>query len=126
MGDHWEDNSDNSGDQGDNDDSEDQGDSKDSGDQGDSDDYGDQSLWGFDTGDIERVKAAIDNGADVNEEDEDGETKLMLALYYHHHDVVQLLLNHPQIDINKVNRYGECALHCTMCCLGSTIALYPK
>ena len=57
------------------------------------------------------MKAAIDNGADVNEEDEDGETKLMLALYYHHNDVVQLLLNHPQIDINKVDCYERCALH---------------
>ena len=57
------------------------------------------------------MKAAIDNGADVNEEDEDGETKLMLALYYHHTDVVQLLLNHPQIDINKVDCYERCALH---------------
>ena len=63
-------------------------------------------------GDIEGVQAAIDNGADVNEEDAlSFATGLMLTLYIEHNDVVQLLLNHPQIDINKVNRYGSCALH---------------
>ena len=51
------------------------------------------------------------NKEHVNGEDENGESGLMGALYYYQNDVVQLLLNHPQIDINKVNRYGECALH---------------
>ena len=37
----------------------------------------------------------------------------MLALSNKHNNVVQLLLNHPQIDVNIVNRaYGYCALHC--------------
>ena len=65
-------------------------------------------------GDIEGVQAAIDNGADVNEEDCDGGTGLMEALFERHNNVVQLLLNHPQIDINKVDRYGECVLHSAM------------
>ena len=66
------------------------------------------------TGDIEGVQAAIDNGADVNKEDSLGETVLMLALSYNHNNVVQLLLNHPQINVNKVSyrvSYGYCALH---------------
>ena len=66
-------------------------------------------------GDIEGVQAAIDNGADVNEEDDlFGKTGLMWAFYRNHNNVVQLLLNHPQIDVNKVDRDGECALHCAV------------
>ena len=71
-------------------------------------------------GDIEGVQAAIDNGADVNEENSKifGDmimgTGLMWALYNGQNNVVQLLLNHPQIDINKVDQDGECALHCAV------------
>ena len=77
-------------------------------------------LCGY--GDIERVQARIDNGAtraDVNEEHCDwGETGLMLAFKNSiyapknsQNDLVQLLLNHSQIDVNKVDRRGACALH---------------
>ena len=52
-------------------------------------------------GDITGVQAAIDNGDDVNQEDSYGQTGLMLALINSQNSVVQLLLNHPQIDINK-------------------------
>ena len=84
---------------------------------------GDESIldwWGSDyrnfldlcyDGDIEGVQAAIDNGADVNEEDDSGWTGLMWALGKRHNNVVQLLLNHPQIDVNKVDIEGACALH---------------
>ena len=64
-------------------------------------------------GDIEGVQAAIDNGTDVNEDNANGLgwTGLMVALHHSQNNVVQLLLNHPQIDINKVNHRGRCALH---------------
>ena len=62
-------------------------------------------------GDIEGVQAEIDNGANVNEENDSGCTGLMMALGNSHNNVVQLLLNHPQIDVNKVDRRGACALH---------------
>ena len=63
-------------------------------------------------GDIEGVQAAIDNGADVNEEDDlFGKTGLMWAFYRNHNNVVQLLLNQPQIDVNKVDQLGRSALH---------------
>ena len=62
-------------------------------------------------GDIEGVQAAIDNRANVNEEDDSGWTGLMWALGKRHNNVVQLLLNHPQIDVNKVDIEGACALH---------------
>ena len=35
----------------------------------------------------------------------------MCALGNSHNNVVQLLLNQPQIDINKVGHFGYCALH---------------
>ena len=67
-------------------------------------------------GDIEGVQAAIDNGTDVNEDNANGLgwTGLMVALHHSHNNVVQLLLNHPQIDVNKVDQDGECALHCAV------------
>ena len=62
-------------------------------------------------GDIERVQAALDSGTNVNEEGVLGQTGLMMALDNSRNNVVQLLLNHPDIDINKVDREGDCALH---------------
>ena len=62
-------------------------------------------------GDIKGVQAAIDNGADVNEEGDGGWTGLMQSLGRRQNSVVQLLLNHPQIDVNKVTSSGSCALH---------------
>ena len=74
---------------------------------------GDDSFCGLClNGDIEGVQAAIDNGADVNEEDDlFGKTGLMWAFYRNHNIVVQLLLNQPQIDVNKVDQLGRSALH---------------
>ena len=62
-------------------------------------------------GDIEGVQAAIDNGADVNKQNCNGVTGLMYARFSSQNNVVQLLLNHPQIDVNKVDSGGQCALH---------------
>ena len=54
-------------------------------------------------GDIEGVRTALDNGADVNEATFNGGcTALMWALHRHHNDVVQVLLNHPEIDVNII------------------------
>ena len=73
---------------------------------------GDQSFWELCLdGDIEGVQAAIDNGADVNEANYYGVTGLMIALDAGNNIVVQVLLHHPQIDINKVDRGGSSALH---------------
>ena len=46
---------------------------------------GDQRFWDLcSNGDIEGVQAAIDNGADVNEECDWGSTGLMIALHQGH------------------------------------------
>ena len=63
-------------------------------------------------GDIEAIAIAIENGADVNEEDPAyGETGLILALHNNHNNVAQLLINLPRNDVNKVDRFGRCAAH---------------
>ena len=62
-------------------------------------------------GDIEGVQAAIDNGADVNEENYWGTTGLMWALSNSHNDVVKVLLHQLQIDVNKVDQNGSSTLH---------------
>ena len=60
-------------------------------------------------GDLEAVEIAIDNGVDVNAADALGSTGLMWALYNSHNNVVQVLLQQPEIDVNKVD--GDNALH---------------
>ena len=62
-------------------------------------------------GNIEGVQAAIENGTDVNEETSFGETGLMWALIESQHDVMQVLLHHPQIDVKKLDENGCSALH---------------
>ena len=97
-----------------------------------------QSFWKLcEAGDVEGVQAAIANGADVNEANEEGDvdaiaeafengeefneesdyysydrgsTGLMYALRGYHNNVVQILLEHPQIDVNKVDHDGRSAL----------------
>ena len=79
---------------------------------------GDRSFWELCRDlDIEGVQAAIDNGADVNEKGHLGESGLMWACQnngLNQNNMVQLLLNHPQIDVNTVNQFGDCALHYAM------------
>ena len=73
---------------------------------------GDNSFLQFCiAGDVEGVQAAIANGVDVNEASYFGDTGLMVALLDRNHNVLQLLLQHPQIDINKVDHHGRSALH---------------
>ena len=76
---------------------------------------GDQRFWELCAiGDIEGVQAAIDNDADVNEDSYWGATGLMCALNNGYNNVVQLLLHHPQINVNKVDEDGSSALDCAV------------
>ena len=51
-------------------------------------------------GDLEGVKVALENGADVNSKNEYGQTGLMWMVHYNHNPVVELLLKRPNIDVN--------------------------
>ena len=63
-------------------------------------------------GDIALVQKAIEDGVDVNEEADDGfykgKTGLMLAIGFKHNSLVKLLLEHPDIEVNKVNKSDRC------------------
>jgi len=61
-------------------------------------------------GDLERVKAALQRGEDVNTKGEYGSTGLMQAVSWKHNSVVALLLNTPNIDVNLKDNTGRCAL----------------
>ena len=62
-------------------------------------------------GDLEGVKAALQNGADVNSKDEYGWTGLMWEVSEKHNSVVELLLKTSNIDVNQKDPLGCCALH---------------
>ena len=62
-------------------------------------------------GDLDRVKAALRRGIDVNVQDEYGWTALMWAVM-NNHKVVELLLKEPNIDVNC--GWERFALHCAM------------
>ena len=62
-------------------------------------------------GDLERVKAALQRGEDVNTKGEYGSTGLIQAVSRKHNSVVALLLNTPNIDVNQKDNEGRCALH---------------
>jgi len=65
-------------------------------------------------GDLKGVKAALKNGADVDEKDKDGYTGLMEAVMNNCNSVVALLLNTPNTDVNLKSDWGSCALHCAV------------
>ena len=48
---------------------------------------------------------------DVNQKDKDGYTALYLASLFGHIDVVNLLLQHPNLKINQQTKRGNTALH---------------
>ena len=62
-------------------------------------------------GNLERVKAALQRGVDVNAMNEDGYTGLMLAISFNHNPVVAFLLETPNIDVNQKNGWGSFVLN---------------
>jgi ankyrin repeat protein len=55
---------------------------------------------------LECVRNALENGADVNARDDDGETPLMQACWHKNTEIIDLLLSHGA-DIHARNKYGE-------------------
>ena len=62
-------------------------------------------------GDVKGVKKALEDGADINETNLNGETGLILALQRRHNTMVEMLLQHQNVDVNKPDDRGKCALH---------------
>ncbi len=60
--------------------------------------------------DIEGVRRAIKAGANVNQQNDAGETALMFAALKGHLEIVRELLKVPEIEVNKKNRDGNTAL----------------
>ena len=55
-------------------------------------------------GSVEVVKTLLENNVDVRATDPKDSTALMLACDERRHDIVEVLLNHPGIDVNHVSK----------------------
>jgi len=60
---------------------------------------------------LEQLKKAIDEGADINVARDDGATPLYFAAYKGHSEVVQHLLEKEGIEVNKADKYGDTPLY---------------
>ena len=69
-----------------------------------------------DDGDLEGVRAAIARGEDVNGGDNQNMTGLMWALVMEHNSVVNVLLQQPSLDINRIASNGNTAIHWSCSC----------
>lgn len=66
-------------------------------------------------GELRSVHLVVRNGGDINEgRQSDGMNALMLAAAHGFLEIVEYLLDRPQVDIFKRNKKGESALH--VCC----------
>ncbi|KAI2492082.1 hypothetical protein MHU86_22479 [Fragilaria crotonensis] len=67
-------------------------------------------LWNANRGYVDKVIDLLQQGADVNAKDRDGNTALMVACLGFYSDVVRVLLNHDKVDVNAINVDGDTAL----------------
>ena len=66
-------------------------------------------------GDLEGVRAALENGDNVNMKDEDDMTGLNRAVENNHSSVVALLLKTPNIEVNLKGHRAWCKLYELIC-----------
>ena len=62
-------------------------------------------------GDLAEVRGAVGRGVDVNSVNTDGESGLMRAVYCGHNQVVEWLLQQPDINVSRRGMWGNTALH---------------
>ena len=60
-------------------------------------------------GNTEQVKELLNQGADINQRDENGRTALMFAVINRHYDTMKVLLEHGA-DVNAKSNLGGTAL----------------
>jgi len=65
-------------------------------------------------GRLEKVRAALAKGEDLNSRDEEGTTALMWAVLNKYNSIVRLLLEHPGIDVSCKGSKGHTALHISL------------
>jgi len=61
-------------------------------------------------GNLANIETALDQGADVNAQNQYSSTVLMIAARHGHQAIVSKLLETPDIDINAKDMYGDTAL----------------
>ena len=73
-------------------------------------------------GDLNRIESELDKGTDINSVDDQGNTPLLFAVKHHMNfpQVVEKLLEYPDIDVNKRDKQGLTAL------MGASFFYYPQ
>ena len=71
-------------------------------------------------GDLRSVHLVVRGGVDINVQRQDGLNALMLACVNGHQDIVEYLLDKPEIDVTARNKRGQTLLH--LCCLAKSEA----
>ena len=62
-------------------------------------------------GKLHRLREALQNGADVNAQDEYERTGLMMAMRHNQPEVATLLLRSEDVEVNAIDALGRSALH---------------
>ncbi|KAI1307992.1 Rabankyrin-5 [Halotydeus destructor] len=60
------------------------------------------------------VQTLLEFGADVNAKDAEQKTPLHVAIINQHHTIIQLLLSHPDLDLDARDKYGSTAFATAM------------
>ena len=63
------------------------------------------------TGSLEICEEILKKGCNINTKNTLGDTPLFIACRYCHFDILQLLINEPEIKINECNNNGDTILH---------------
>ena len=66
------------------------------------------------TGSLEICEEILKKGCNINAKNKLGDTPLFISCKYCHFDILQLLINEPEIKINECNNNGDTILH-TLC-----------
>ena len=77
-------------------------------------------------GTLEICEEILKTSCNINIKNKNGDTPLFIACKYCHFDILQLLINEPEIEINESNNDGDTLLHilCRSSHCGSAIVRY--